>query len=158
MNPKVTRIIALAAVLLIAASIGWTRPVRHLRLVRSEPAADSTVTNATAIRLWFSESPEIVATTIRVHDARKKPLPVTKPKLDERDPKLVVAAFESSPPPGTYTVVWRAMSKDGHAVPGEFVFSIASPAATSSMASPSVAPAVSMLLDAPASAASTPGN
>jgi len=40
------------------------------------------------------------------------------------DGKTLTAAFEQSPPPGTYTVAWTAVTSDGHTTTGSYQFAV----------------------------------
>lgn len=97
----------------------------HLRLVKAEPAADGAVTVAPKeIRLFFSQEPEIRATKVIVTNGAKREITVAAAQADKTDGKIVFAQITGAIEPGAYTVVWRTMAKDGHAVNGEFKFTV----------------------------------
>ena len=97
----------------------------HLRLVRAEPAADSTVTVAPKeIRLFFSEVPQIRVTTVRLVNATQQEITVGEAKADANDGKIVMAPITVSVAPGTWTVSWRTMARDGHVVSGDYRFTL----------------------------------
>jgi methionine-rich copper-binding protein CopC len=98
---------------------------RHLALVRSEPGKDAIVETApTVLRLFFSEAPELKATTIKVVAKAGGAAALGKVAAARGDTKVVEAAFQSPPGPGTWAVTWRTMSDDGHVVSGEFSFQV----------------------------------
>ncbi|HEU0053601.1 MAG TPA: copper resistance CopC family protein [Longimicrobium sp.] len=127
------RVLALAgaAVLVTAAA---ARPgsadAFHLRLLRSDPMADSTVTTPpSAIRLWFSHAPEVAVTRVEVTGPGDRPVATAPLQRGGRDHEApLVAQLRSRPAPGRYSVAWRTMADDGHVVRGTFHFTVAAPA------------------------------
>lgn len=101
--------------------------VRHLRLLRSEPSADTTLTAAPReLRLWFSQRPEIALTSARLARGNHQSS-VGKAALRDTDREgvLVVMPIQDALTNGRYKVSWRAMASDGHVVTGEFNFTVA---------------------------------
>ncbi len=97
----------------------------HLRLERAEPAVDGEITAAPdAIRLYFSQEPQIKLTTVKLTDGSGAEVQVGDAMAVGGDGKVVAAAVKGEMKPGKYTVVWRTMAKDGHVVRGEFAFSL----------------------------------
>ena len=114
-----------ASVVMLGGSVPRAGSGMHLRLVRAEPAADSTVTVApTEIRLFFSEAPQIRVTTVKLLDATSQEVTIGTAKADERDGKIVMAPITGTVAPGTWTVSWRTMARDGHVVSGDFRFTL----------------------------------
>lgn len=100
---------------------------RHLRLVKSEPAKDAVVeASPPVLRLFFSEAPELKATTVKVVARAGAAAALGSVAAVRGDAKVVEAAFRTPPGPGTYAVTWRTMSDDGHVVSGEFSFQVKS--------------------------------
>jgi methionine-rich copper-binding protein CopC len=100
----------------------------HLALKRSDPAKDSVVTKApTAIRLWFTQKPEMAVTTISLLDAKAAKVEVAPPRLDAADETEVMVDVKGNVKPGVYTVHWKTSSRDGHAIHGEFAFTVRAP-------------------------------
>jgi len=99
----------------------------HLRLTRSEPLADSSVTQVTAIKLWFSQHVELGVTQVRLSagegNRNIELAALTKASREVDVP--VVAGIPGAVAPGRYTVHWRTMSRDGHPVSGTFAFTLA---------------------------------
>lgn len=110
----------LALVLLLGA---WIPAARHNRLLRSEPAADSTVTAPREIRLWFSERPvaRLSGITLQAADSSRVPLGAVRAT---DDPRSITAPVEAAMAPGRYAVTWRTSSADGHVVRGRFTFTV----------------------------------
>ena|SRR5687768_1047849 len=99
------------------------RAAVHLHLVKSAPAPNATVAaGPDSIRLWFSQRPEIAVTTVKVTGPGAAA--VTLAPLTGRDSALVIAPVKTAMAPGSYTVSWRTMAKDGHAIRGTFSFRV----------------------------------
>ena len=117
---------ALAGLCAIALGAAAPQPF-HVHLARSEPMADSTVTAApTTIKLWFSAPVQVAVTTVRVqaHDGTSMTsAPVHQQGSGANAP--LVATLPNPLTNGRYTVNWRTMSSDGHAVSGTFAFTVA---------------------------------
>lgn len=136
-------LIAMAALLTIGAAAAASPPARspdtpaaprslnrhlrrHLRLERSEPAANDTVATApTAVRLWFSEQPELAVTTIRLSATGGSAIALAPLTRDTGASAPVVAPLRAHPGVGAYTVWWRSTARDGHVSNGQFQFVIA---------------------------------
>jgi len=136
-------LIALAALLTVGAAAAASPPARssdtpaapqhlsrnlgrHLHLERSEPAANDTVASApAAVRLWFSEQPELAVTTIRVSAAGGSAIALAPLTRDTGATAPVVASLRAHPAAGAYTVWWRSTARDGHVSTGQFQFVIA---------------------------------
>jgi methionine-rich copper-binding protein CopC len=106
--------------------------VRHLRLLRSEPAKDSTVTESPReLRLWFSQRPEIAMTTARISRGNHS-VAVGRAAIRPWDGEgvLVVVPIQSRLENGRHVVTWRTMAPDGHVITGEFAFTVAVRGAT----------------------------
>jgi len=103
-----------------------TATARHLHLERSEPKANDTVASApAAVRLWFSEQPELAVTTIRLTATGGTPVPLAPLTRDTGATAPVVAPIRAHPAAGAYTVFWRSTARDGHVSNGQFQFVIA---------------------------------
>lgn len=129
MLSRIATVIALP-IFLVAATLGaWgtahaTPTELHFQLVKSEPAVDTVVGQAPdAVKLWFSQEPEIEGARVRVMGPDEVLVTMGDVHQDEADKTLVSAAILGEMQPGTQTVIWRAMGRDGHVVTGEFTFS-----------------------------------
>lgn len=108
----------------------------HANLARSEPVAGSANPVApTVIRLFFTESPELKYSEIKVYDANRREYTQGALRPIPGDP-LAMAIDLQPLAEGFYTVVWRANSSvDGHTTTGSFAFAVGSappPATTNS--------------------------
>ena len=97
----------------------------HAFLDRGDPRVGSTMRTPPAeVRLWFTESLEPAFSSVRVLNEAGHRVD----KGDSRvDPSNLALLRISVPmlPPGTYRVVWRVLSVDGHVTEGDFTFRIA---------------------------------
>jgi copper resistance protein C len=117
--------------LALVAATGFSNEARHLRLTKSEPSADTTATAVTAVKLWFSQPVELGVTTIRLAaDGNRNIELAALTKASREVGAPVVAGIPGTIEPGRYTVTWRTMSRDGHAVNGTFGFTLAAAAGT----------------------------
>jgi copper transport protein len=101
------------------------RPVSHARLVESSPRPFSTVPESPeTIVLRFDEPVESALATMQIYDESERLV---------QSPEVVGGGFDygdeltANPDllePGTYVVLWRVVSGDGHTVEGAFPFTI----------------------------------
>lgn len=96
----------------------------HLRLERSSPEADATVSSPSELRLWFSQVPQESSTSARIIQGDAPVDVLGEMAQDPDDPKVFAAPFTAPLAPGSYLVAWRTMAADGHVVRGEFGFSV----------------------------------
>ena len=111
-------VVALLAVLSVPLAL-WA----HAHLRRSEPAARERVTSApAAIRLWFSERPQLAFTRIRLRGADSTDIVLGPVAAIAGEPFGVSAPVVGALSSGTYRVAWRTGGADGHVVAGSFEF------------------------------------
>ncbi len=113
----------------VAALVGFVSldvpdPAIHFALSKSAPAADSTVSDPSEVRLWFTESPEEGTASIRLLNSDGDPVHTSEIVPDAEDSSILSVALHGSLDAGEYTVAWRAMGGDGHIVRGTFAFSV----------------------------------
>ncbi len=112
----------LAAVVGLIAAGAWTAPF-HLHLLKSSPPANATVSAAPdSIRFWFSQTPELKVTTVKVTGPGS--IAVALAPLVRGDSTLVLAPVKAKMAAGAYTVAWHTMAKDGHVARGTFSFTV----------------------------------
>jgi methionine-rich copper-binding protein CopC len=96
----------------------------HAFLDTASPSVGSTLRGAPAqVRITFTEDLEPAFSTLRVEDAQGK-------QVDKNDTAVGPDAklMHTSLPPlsaGTYQVIWRVLSVDGHVTEGKFKFNVA---------------------------------
>lgn len=96
----------------------------HAMLLYSVPAPSSVVPTAPAqIQLGFSEAVEPHLSRVRLFDASQQEIAVGSPAHGTNDDSVVTVDIPSLSN-GTYVVVWRVTSADGHPVDGAFPFSV----------------------------------
>ena len=102
---------------------------KHTHLLRSEPRADTTLSAPPAsVRLWFSEPIQLAVSSVHVADSAGHPVATGKLSAGPGASAGVVAAVQGRMTPGTYTVTWRVLARDGHVASGHFGFRVASAA------------------------------
>jgi methionine-rich copper-binding protein CopC len=106
------------------AIVSWgSLLVAHMRLFKSEPAADAVLTAPPRqVRLVFTELPDLEVSKLEIAG----PSPATKlgpPRVIEQE-KILVAEVEGEVPDGAYTVLWQSAGNDGHVQRGELKFSV----------------------------------
>ena len=130
--PGPVRVLAgIALALAIVASAAGPAEA-HAVLLRSEPSPQTTVpTPPAAVRLIFSEAVEVAFGAVRVFDVEGRRVDVGKIEPAAGNREVVVPASLSG---GTYTVTWRVLSTDGHAIRGGFQFYVGAPSTISAVA------------------------
>lgn len=123
-----TGIIGLLGVSLLFGSLipnGATANPMHLALAESWPKADEKITDSPKhIRLRFTQTPQMKGTSIRLLPIDVDPIDIGKTTAMADDDKIVSASIPIRLGYGTYQVIWRAMSRDGHVVRGDFKFEL----------------------------------
>lgn len=115
--------IALLAAVVVLGGASRAPTAFHLHLKRAEPGVNDTVTVApTAIRLWFTERPEAAVARIELRGPGGVAVAVGRPTLAADQDAPLTAQVTGAVAPGAYTVIWRAMSADGHPMRGSFGF------------------------------------
>ncbi len=116
-------VLALAAVPVLASA-----SMLHLKLARSEPAANAVLTTApTQIKLWFTQKPELTVTSIKVKSGRgataveRALAPLARGTAADAP---ITAPVGAALAPGHYEVVWRTMARDGHVLNGVIPFDV----------------------------------
>jgi len=96
----------------------------HFALSKSAPAADATLETVTEIRLWFTEAPSEGTTAIRLIGADEEPIHTGEVTQDPEDDRAFFVELHGALAPGSYSVAWRGMGADGHAVRETFAFAV----------------------------------
>ena len=103
----------------------------HAKLLSEVPAAVDAATPAptpaplTELRLVFSESLNLAFSKLKLTDAAGKEVTLGALALDPKDDKTLLAPLTGALPVGDYTVVWSAVSADGHKTTGTYTFKVA---------------------------------
>jgi hypothetical protein len=121
---RITRTAVLVVGLSFAGATIARATAFHLHLEKSEPADKSEVAKPpTELRLWFGEPAEVALTKLTLASGRDT-VPLGKPTKASDEKAPIVAKIVQPLTPRAYTVSWRTMGKDGHAVTGTFVFTL----------------------------------
>ena len=119
---------ALLALLLVGAPVMAGASMLHLKLSRSEPAANAVLTAApTQIRLWFTQKPELSVTSIKLRSGagatavERALAPLSRTDVANSSITAPVGAALAS---GHFEVVWRTMARDGHVLNGVIGFDV----------------------------------
>lgn len=117
------KLVAIAAIVAALALPGAA--LAHAFLDRATPAVGSTVHGSPAeVALRFSEPLEPAFSTIRVFDAGGKQVDRKDKRLDAEAATTIKVSLPRLAP-GTYRVVWRVLSVDGHVTKGDHTFDVA---------------------------------
>jgi methionine-rich copper-binding protein CopC len=96
----------------------------HAFLDHADPAVGSTVaTSPTEVKAWFTQSLEPAFSTLVVKNEKGDQVDKKDAHLDPKNAQLFIVSLPTLPP-GTYTVVWHAVSTDTHKTDGTFKFTI----------------------------------
>lgn len=115
---KTLTVAALLGALLAASSV-----LAHAHLKSQTPAADSTVTAPTLLRLEFSEGIEASFTKVTL-TRDGAPLTVKALTTEGSDKKTLVVTPAAPLTAGTYKVEWHAVSVDTHKSEGAYAFKV----------------------------------
>lgn len=123
--------LTIAALAVFSAPSGLVPPVfelgrRHVKLVKSSPAAGGTVTGSpTSVRLWFSERVEISLSRVKLVDASGSTVSSGKgARIPGETDAAFMVDFRAPLPAGTYVVQWITATADGHPMKGDFRFAV----------------------------------
>jgi copper resistance protein C len=99
----------------------------HAFLDHADPPVGKTVTAVpTSVQLHFSQKLEAAFSHIEVLDDQGRRVDRNDSHVDASDPNLLAVSLQPLQP-GTYKVVWRAVSVDTHVTEGQHVFRVAAP-------------------------------
>ncbi|MFF7980155.1 copper resistance CopC/CopD family protein [Streptomyces sp. NPDC007901] len=144
----VRSLIALVA-LLAGILLGTASPASaHATLTASDPRDGAVLKTAPKqVTATFDESVALVEDSLRVVDPDGRPVTAGRPQHAGGRGNTDQVNLTGGLGQGTYTVSWRVVSADSHAVSGAFTFSVGKPSATraTTTAAPAVDPTVNVL-------------
>jgi copper resistance protein C len=109
--------VASALLILVAAEAAWA----HAFLDHAEPRVGSSVPTAPRqLSLWFTQNLEPSFTTVEVQNSAGARVDQGKPRIAAN----VMHVGLKPLPPGTYKVLWHALSVDTHTTEGSFSFRV----------------------------------
>ena len=96
----------------------------HTLPIRSEPGVGATLNDPpVCVRIWFDNALDPASSTLIVQNAKGQKVDKGDSHVDLTNPKLLEISLPSLSP-GTYRVIWTAVSRDGHKTTGDYIFSI----------------------------------
>lgn len=126
---RASLVLAVLAVGIPALASGAVRSdtvLRHLKLVRSFPAADTVLaTTPEKITIELSEAVELTGAKLTLAKDAGAPIALGALRREPSAPKVLRSDVTAALAAGGYVVSWRTMSKDGHVVKGTFGFRVA---------------------------------
>jgi methionine-rich copper-binding protein CopC len=109
----------------LAAGGAMSSVMRHLKLVRSFPAADTVLaTSPEKVTIELSEAVEVTGAKLTLATQGGAPIALGALRREPSAPKVLRADVTTTLAVGGYVVSWRTMSKDGHVVKGTFAFRV----------------------------------
>lgn len=152
------RLAAIAAILIPAATAA-SPALAHDSLSSTSPAPDAVITHAPeTVSLTLSEPPaeskNLNLSTITVTDGTGNT--VSDGTVTVYGPTLSTKLSAGNP--GTYKVLWRAVSSDGHPIEGSYTFTVQAQAGQTATSSQPASPAASPAASAAAPRAEGPNN
>ncbi|MFI1533264.1 copper resistance CopC/CopD family protein [Streptomyces anandii] len=144
----ISALLTLIAVAVGALLAGAAPACAHAVLTGSDPRDGSVLKAAPKqITTTFDESVSLVENSLRVLGPDGRPVTAGNPHHAGGRGNTARVALTGGLGEGTYTVSWRVVSADAHAVSGAFTFSVGEPSRTrgSTAAAPAVDPAVEAL-------------
>ena len=101
--------------------IGATTIEAHMKVEKSEPAANAVVTSPQPhVQVFFNEAPDLKVSKMEI----KGPSAATKLVQLHVMGKSLMAMVEGDMPDGVYTVSWQGAGSDGHVQKGDFTFTV----------------------------------
>ena len=113
----------IARVLVSVIALAWPAAgaFAHAMLDHASPAVGSTVSPAPkSVTLNFTEKLEPAFSTAEVHNAQGASVAAGKASVSGTQMRVPLKAL----PPGTYKVIWHALSVDTHRTQGDFGFTV----------------------------------
>jgi len=96
----------------------------HFGVDKTVPAKDTSVVSVSQIGIWFTQVPQKNSVSIRLVDAEESLVTGVEFEAGSADPTAFIAHLDSTLPVGDYKVFWRGIGQDGHAVTGDYTFTV----------------------------------
>jgi len=124
-----------ALVMTVAGCLMWPGPAHaHAALLRSDPPNGAVLAAVPdRIKLEFSGALMDIGSVVVLRDAEDDVVARSTPRVRG---SLVTSDVPAGLPDGSYSVVWRVVSSDGHPLQGVIGFSVGRPTVTSAAADP----------------------
>ncbi len=122
----------MVALLLAWLPVGAGTALAHAVPTGSQPRESEVVESAPRqVTVEFDEPVELAEDSVRVLDPDGRPVTAGDPAHVAGAPDTARVPLTGGLQDGTYTVSWRVLSADGHAISGLFSFSVGAPSAPS---------------------------
>ena len=116
--------IFLAAASFLAFATMTPRAFAHAFPDHAQPAVGTTVSSPPSeVKIWFTGKLEPAFSKIEVRDAAGATVDQGNATVDPQDAILMHVSLKPLPP-GTYQVLWHAVSVDTHATDGTYTFTV----------------------------------
>lgn len=116
---RYTLLLALC-LLLGCPAVAWS----HAHPKQMTPAPDATLEKAPKqVKMLFTEDLEPAFSSLKVTDAQGHSVTAEHSQVDANQPKQMTVPLESLVP-GTYTVHWHVVARDGHTTEGTYDFQL----------------------------------
>jgi methionine-rich copper-binding protein CopC len=96
----------------------------HARLIQATPKVGTTVAAPKALRLQYSESIVLAASTVKVAGPAGAAVAAGPLGLDPKNKRVVTVPFSGTLAAGAYRVSWHMKTEDGHETDGDFGFKV----------------------------------
>ena len=141
-QPMRMRAILVTAAAALAIALCESAVFAHAKLLRTQPENNATLQQPPQdVELWFNEELQPKFNTITVTDQNGKRVDKNNVSLAEGNKKLQIDLENLGS--GTYTVVWKVLSADQHAMKGQFIFKVSIASAAGATPTQSTAQATS---------------
>ncbi|MBS0382962.1 MAG: copper resistance protein CopC [Proteobacteria bacterium] len=115
----------LALVISLLALACATAASAHAFPDNSSPHVGATIaTVPKMVKVWFDGELEPVFSTLVVKNAAGAVVSLGKGEVDAKNQALLETTLPKGLPPGTYTVYWSVVARDGHRTAGHFTFTV----------------------------------
>jgi copper resistance protein C len=124
--PSLTRAGRLLLIGLLTVA-GSASLLAHLAVSKTYPAKDTSVDKSPDhVQVWFTETPELSISGLTLAGPAG---PIELDALESSDANSLRAKLKGALAKGAYTVTYKTAGHDGHALRGEFKFTVAPPTA-----------------------------
>lgn len=112
--------ILMLSLLVACPGVAWG----HAHPEQMTPESNATLQQAPeAVKILFTEALEPAFSSLKVTGPQGHAVNQGDSQVDADNPNLLVAPLKSLGP-GTYTVHWHVVSRDGHTTEGEYTFQV----------------------------------
>lgn len=108
----------------VALALSGAEAQAHAHLTAADPAPNGSVSAPKAIRITFSQALTPKFSRFEVRDAKGRKVSIGPVAVDGSDNHVLAAQVPTALAPGSYTVKWRAVAGDAHAMTGQYRFRV----------------------------------